>query len=271
MSQLDVQERNHSGMTGTLPPDDDNYMTSRHIKHEARDDAPSEKAPTAFKTISEVADQLGLPQHVLRFWESKFKQIKPLKLRGGRRYYRPDDIEIIATIRHLLYSEGYTINGAKRALEMARKNQKTIQEPAATQAALTAAIQRSAEALPAAHVEVAAKAPAPAVPATPAISAAPVAAVPAKPVAPVAPAKQPQKQTVPFSVFAEKSGAPPLRISLPIMLAPEKPSDAPKPASAQPPARAANPQRRSQLESIRNELLGLRDTLAQLRRDYSPA
>ena len=74
-----------------------------------------EKAPNAFKTISEVADFLGLPQHVLRFWESRFSQIKPLKLRGGRRYYRPDDIEILSTIKHLLYKQGYTINGAKKA------------------------------------------------------------------------------------------------------------------------------------------------------------
>ena len=76
---------------------------------------PVEKAPNAFKTISEVADFLGLPQHVLRFWESRFSQIKPLKLRGGRRYYRPDDIEILSTIKHLLYKQGYTINGAKKA------------------------------------------------------------------------------------------------------------------------------------------------------------
>lgn len=74
-----------------------------------------EKSPAAFKTISEVADLLGVPQHVLRFWESRFPQIKPTKLRGGRRYYRPEDIEILTKIQHLLYKQGYTIKGAKKA------------------------------------------------------------------------------------------------------------------------------------------------------------
>jgi DNA-binding transcriptional MerR regulator len=82
--------------------------------------AEDEKAPNAFKTISEVADFLGLPQHVLRFWESRFSQIKPLKMRGGRRYYRPDDIEVLSTIKHLLYKQGYTINGAKKAFSQGK-------------------------------------------------------------------------------------------------------------------------------------------------------
>jgi len=72
------------------------------------------KAPGAFKTISEAAGLLGVPQHVLRFWESRFAQIKPLKMRGGRRYYRPEDMEILSTIKHLLYKQGYTIKGAKK-------------------------------------------------------------------------------------------------------------------------------------------------------------
>lgn len=72
------------------------------------------KAPDAFRTISEVADDLDLPQHVLRFWETKFSQIKPLKRGGGRRYYRPDDIDLLRGIRHLLYEEGYTIRGLQR-------------------------------------------------------------------------------------------------------------------------------------------------------------
>src|SRR5436305_1547834 len=76
-----------------------------------------EKAPDAFRTISEVADDLDLPQHVLRFWETRFQQIKPLKRGGGRRYYRPDDIDLLRGIRHLLYSEGYTIRGAQRLLK----------------------------------------------------------------------------------------------------------------------------------------------------------
>ena len=73
-----------------------------------------DKSPDAFRTISEVATSLDLPQHVLRFWESRFPQIKPLKRRGGRRYYRPDDIELLAAIKHLLYGEGYTIKGVQR-------------------------------------------------------------------------------------------------------------------------------------------------------------
>ena len=76
-----------------------------------------EKAPDAFRTISEVADDLSLPQHVLRFWETRFPQIKPLKRGGGRRYYRPDDIALLRGIQHLLYGEGYTIRGAQRILK----------------------------------------------------------------------------------------------------------------------------------------------------------
>jgi DNA-binding transcriptional MerR regulator len=74
------------------------------------------KGPDAFRTISEVAEDLDLPQHVLRFWETRFAQIKPLKRGGGRRYYRPDDIDLLRGIRHLLYGEGYTIKGVQRIL-----------------------------------------------------------------------------------------------------------------------------------------------------------
>lgn len=74
------------------------------------------KAPDAFRTISEVADELDLPQHVLRFWESRFPQIRPMKRGGGRRYYRPEDVELLRGIRHLLYSDGYTIRGVQRIL-----------------------------------------------------------------------------------------------------------------------------------------------------------
>jgi len=76
-----------------------------------------DKSPDAFRTISEVADDLDLPQHVLRFWETRFSQIKPLKRGGGRRYYRPDDVELLRGIRHLLYGEGYTIKGVQRILK----------------------------------------------------------------------------------------------------------------------------------------------------------
>lgn len=80
-------------------------------------DAPRiEKAPDAFRTISEVSDTLDVPQHVLRFWEAKFTQIKPLKRAGGRRYYRPDDIDLLKGIRALLYGEGFTIKGVQKVL-----------------------------------------------------------------------------------------------------------------------------------------------------------
>ena len=73
-----------------------------------------EKSPEAYRTIREVADSLGLPQHVLRFWETRFPQIRPLKRAGGRRYYRPDDIERLRLIKRLLYDEGYTIKGVQK-------------------------------------------------------------------------------------------------------------------------------------------------------------
>jgi DNA-binding transcriptional MerR regulator len=73
-----------------------------------------EKSPEAYRTIREVADSMDLPQHVLRFWETRFPQIRPLKRAGGRRYYRPDDIERLRLIRRLLYDEGYTIKGVQK-------------------------------------------------------------------------------------------------------------------------------------------------------------
>jgi len=75
-----------------------------------------DKAPDAFRTISEVADEIDVPQHVLRFWESRFPQIRPMKRGGGRRYYRRDDVDLLRGVRHLLYGEGYTIRGVQRIL-----------------------------------------------------------------------------------------------------------------------------------------------------------
>jgi DNA-binding transcriptional MerR regulator len=72
------------------------------------------KSADAFRTISEAADELGVPQHVLRFWETKFTFIKPMKRAGGRRFYRPDDLQILATVRRLLHHEGYTIKGVQK-------------------------------------------------------------------------------------------------------------------------------------------------------------
>ncbi len=78
--------------------------------------ARTKKAPNAFRTISEVADELHIPQHVLRFWETRFPQVKPLKRGGGRRYYRPDDIVLLRRVADLLYTQGYTIKGVQRLL-----------------------------------------------------------------------------------------------------------------------------------------------------------
>lgn len=89
-----------------IPPDDAETATQRR----------SAKSEAAFRTISEVSEDLGVPQHVLRFWESKFTQIKPLKRGGGRRYYRPEDIALLEQIRNLLYKDGYTIRGAQKFL-----------------------------------------------------------------------------------------------------------------------------------------------------------
>jgi len=75
------------------------------------------KSAEAFRTISEVAVELDVPQHVLRFWESRFAQVKPVKRAGGRRYYRPDDIDLLKGIRALLYSDGFTIKGVQKVLK----------------------------------------------------------------------------------------------------------------------------------------------------------
>ncbi|MFA5123131.1 MerR family transcriptional regulator [Zavarzinia sp.] len=83
---------------------------------EPRAPRSSTKQPGAFRTISEVAEELDVPQHVLRFWETRFPQIKPMKRGGGRRYYRPEDVALLRGIRHLLYSDGYTIKGVQKVL-----------------------------------------------------------------------------------------------------------------------------------------------------------
>jgi DNA-binding transcriptional MerR regulator len=105
------------------------------------------KAPNAFRTISEVADDLHIPQHVLRFWESKFSQVRPLKRGGGRRYYRPDDIALLRRISDLLYIQGYTIKGVQRLLRDGggRLGDEIPPAPAAEQAASVAERARDPE------------------------------------------------------------------------------------------------------------------------------
>jgi DNA-binding transcriptional MerR regulator len=101
---------------------------------------PLDKAPDAFRTISEVATELEVPQHVLRFWESRFREIKPMKRGGGRRYYRPDDVSLLKGIRHLLYGEGYTIRGVQRILkEQGVRFVQSVWQPGAPQPAHGAA------------------------------------------------------------------------------------------------------------------------------------
>ena len=88
----------------------------------------SSKSPEAFRTISEVSKDLSLPQHVIRFWETKFVQIKPIKRGGGRRYYRPEDVKLLKGIKSLLYNDGYTIRGVQKVIkENGTKKLLTIQ------------------------------------------------------------------------------------------------------------------------------------------------
>ena len=104
--------------------------------------AAVEKAPGAFRTISEVAQELEVPQHVLRFWESRFREIRPMKRGGGRRYYRPDDLDLLRGIRHLLYGEGYTIRGVQRLLrEQGVRFVQNVWQPGAPQPARQTAEQ----------------------------------------------------------------------------------------------------------------------------------
>ena len=101
------------------------------------------KSAAAFRTISEVATDLEVPPHVLRFWESKFPQIRPMKRAGGRRYYRPDDVDLLRGIRHLLYGEGYTIRGVQRILrEQGPKFVQAVWQPGAAQPAPLQALAR---------------------------------------------------------------------------------------------------------------------------------
>jgi DNA-binding transcriptional MerR regulator len=140
-----------------------------------------EKSPEAFRTISEVAEDMDLPQHVLRFWETRFPQIKPLKRGGGRRYYRPDDVDLLHAIKGLLYGEGYTIKGVQKLLReqgapgLVRNAAREASEPATAAPALRTGKARAAD------EELRAKPEAGETPATPTLDPrpAPVADLPA--------------------------------------------------------------------------------------------
>ena len=97
-----------------------------------------QKSASAYKTISEVSEMLDIPAHVLRFWESKFSQLKPMKRSGGRRYYRLEDIALLETIKSLLYDEGYTIKGAQASLSKRRKANAVPTSPEAAGQSLAA-------------------------------------------------------------------------------------------------------------------------------------
>lgn len=98
------------------------YTAMTPEQNNAPDAPTAKKAQGAFRTISEVADELGVQQHVLRFWETKFSQIRPLKRGGGRRYYRPEDVALLKRIYELLYTEGYTIKGVQKLMRQQGKN-----------------------------------------------------------------------------------------------------------------------------------------------------
>jgi DNA-binding transcriptional MerR regulator len=110
------------------------------------------KANGAYKTISEVSEEIDVPQHVLRFWESHFPQVKPSRMRGSRRYYRPEDVDVLKTIKTLLYNKGYTIKGAKQVVRdgnvianevpIAAKPAPVVAAPVATPKAATTAAEK---------------------------------------------------------------------------------------------------------------------------------
>jgi DNA-binding transcriptional MerR regulator len=124
--------------------------TDRRIEDAGRQRAPGRagKSAAAFRTISEVAGELDVAQHVLRFWESKFPQVRPLKRGGGRRYYRPEDVDLLRQIRSLLYEEGYTIKGAQKLLRSQRRGPPIDGEPTAEAAATPAEARPRPELVP---------------------------------------------------------------------------------------------------------------------------
>lgn len=114
---------------------------------------PAVKAEGAYKTISEVSEELDVPTHVLRFWESRFPQVKPQRMRGGRRYYRPSDIDMLKKIKTLLYSQGYTIKGARKHVK--EKGHEIHVEPIIQQEIAAVALPKSEPRMPVAPAQAA--------------------------------------------------------------------------------------------------------------------
>ncbi len=201
-----------------------------------------DKAPDAFRTISEVADEIDVPQHVLRFWESRFPQIKPMKRGGGRRYYRPDDVDLLRGVRHLLYGEGYTIRGVQRILR--EEGADFVQE--VWRGAVTAPPPLEADADEIEAIEVADEREGDAYDEHGA------------PDAPASPRTEPNLLAVGLALSAEAVRSPVERPATverrePVLVAPE-------PASSAPPA-VLPPERRRQLEIALDELLACRALL----------
>lgn len=124
---MDHQKRKEEESQGVSSQDHVNQIDLDQVKNDASKNSASKssrrrKSSSAFRTISEVSDELGLQQHVLRFWETKFSQVKPLKRGGGRRYYRPEDVKLLKAIHRLLYIEGYTIKGVQKLFREAGKS-----------------------------------------------------------------------------------------------------------------------------------------------------
>lgn len=131
---------NEARVTGPLTGKD----VSDQVRSARSSSRRSRKSETAFRTISEVADVLDVQQHVLRFWETKFSQVRPLKRGGGRRYYRPEDLALLTRIHYLLYTEGYTIKGVQKLLK--EQGKKAVVEAANTPAKIPAAAVAAATA-----------------------------------------------------------------------------------------------------------------------------
>lgn len=171
---ISIEDVFHDGDTGTAEP-------LRHTAAvSARKAQQSGKSEGAFLTISEAAESLNVPQHVLRFWETKFTQIKPLKRGGGRRYYRPEDVALLQRIHALLYTEGYTIRGVQKLLKGQGRQQAAMAMPAHAPESRPASAHRGSESMTPSAGEVLAAllpqaTPAPQTPAAPATEFSPSA------------------------------------------------------------------------------------------------
>ncbi|HEY4274089.1 MAG TPA: MerR family transcriptional regulator [Rhizomicrobium sp.] len=192
------------------------------------------KSPDAFRTISEAATELDVPQHVLRFWESRFTQIKPVKRAGGRRFYRPDDVDLLRGIRALLYVDGLTIRGVQKILK-----------------------ERGLR-----HVVMLGRGlvPAPYAPPPPTIVEKPVEKKPEAKKRPSHLRAVPSPMSLPFFDFLEEEPAPPRPVPAP---APVSSVSAPAPARTEPAGMAA--EERAKLRALLGELEGLKKGLAQAR------